>query len=498
MTFDIILLTDTPDFPRWNRGYGAHRLASHLRIHGYTVLVIDFSLALTFNYWKEICNYAIGPNTQMIGISTTWMPFRKPFEENHKVNIFPSWSDWGTDMFHTPYPDKSSFTLDLVKGDAKKWFDVAKEINPKIKFVAGGTKIDWYLDLPVDHFVNGQGENQILDYLTQPKRIWPSLISHDTKSNAVDWGWTTSSTFYTKYDQIRSKEILSVETSRGCRFACKYCSFPLIGNKDLASYLKTEDTIFNELLENYEKWGTTRYRIIDDTFNDSEEKIQLINRISKRLPFELNFWAYVRIDMLAQNYSTIPLLMESGLRSCYMGIESFDPKTSKFVGKGMSEEKRKDALNECKRVWGDKVGIRASYIVGLPFESEESIRRQADWFAEEGNPINHGVEYNPLMINPPGVFPNTPMSDIDRNYQKYGYVISDMNKHLFWTKDDGTDINTFERAYTVAVELSQHFNTLKKVRKSAVHDTIMSDKNGISDPVAEYFIPLIAMLKNES
>jgi hypothetical protein len=74
MTFDIILLTDTPDFPRWNRGYGAHRLASHLRIHGYTVLVIDFSMALTFKYWTEICNYAIGPNTQMVGISTTWMP----------------------------------------------------------------------------------------------------------------------------------------------------------------------------------------------------------------------------------------------------------------------------------------------------------------------------------------------------------------------------------------------------------------------------------------
>lgn len=492
MTFDIILLTDTPDYPRWNRGYGAHRLASHLRSHGYTVLVIDFSIALTFEHWTEICTHAVGSNTQMIGISTTWLPFRKPFADNAKVNPQPHWHDWGTDMFQKPYPEQLTFTLDLVKGNANKWFDVARSINPKIKFIAGGTKIDWYMDLPVDHFINGMGENQIIDYLTQPRRIWPKLISHDTKSNARDWGWTTCSTQYTKFDQIQSKEILNLETSRGCRFACKYCSFPLIGNKDLASYLKTEETIYNELMENYNKWGTTRYYILDDTFNDSEEKIELMHRVNKRLPFDLNYWAYIRVDMLAQNYDTIRLLLESGLRSCFMGIESFDPKTSKFVGKGMSEQKRKDALYECKRVWGDKVGIRAGYIIGLPFENEESVRRQAEWFAEEDNPINLSIDYAPLMINPPGVFKNNPMSEIDRNYEKYGYVIPDMNKHLFWTKDDGTDITTFERAYTIAVELTQRF------KKASIHDVITSDRNGIKDPISEYFIPLIEMLKNES
>ena len=78
MTFDVILVTDTANIeePKWTRGYGAHRLASHLRIHGYTVLVIDFCSAMTFDHWKDICQYAIGDNTQLVGFSTTWWPYR--------------------------------------------------------------------------------------------------------------------------------------------------------------------------------------------------------------------------------------------------------------------------------------------------------------------------------------------------------------------------------------------------------------------------------------
>lgn len=489
MTFDIILLTDTPAFPQWTRGYGAHRIASHLRLHGYSVLVIDFTMALTKELWEEICKNSIGSDTQMLGISTTWLPYRKPFKENDKHNPFPSFSDWGTEEHHVPYPNESSFTLELVKGNAKEWIDVAKKYNPKIKTIAGGAKIDWYRDLPVDHFISGLGENQILDYLTQPKRIWPTVINHDTKSNARDWGWTTSATSYTEYDLIKPEEILSLETTRGCRFKCKYCSFPLIGNKDLASYLKTEETLYNELLLNYERWGTTKYTILDDTFNDSNEKVELIHRISKRLPFELNFWAYIRVDMIYNNPEQMNLLLEAGLRTCFTGIESFDPYTSKLIGKGMSPEKRKQALYDMKACWGDTVGIRAGYIVGLPGESSQSIMDAAKWFAQESRPVNFSVDFIPLIMNPPGVFENHPTSEFDRDYEKYGYSIPDMENHLFWEKDDGTDIKTFEQAYNIAQECDKLVNGNKNSPPNP-----MFDRQVITDPVKQYFEPLVTML----
>jgi hypothetical protein len=448
-------------------------------------------MAMTKEMWEDICKHAIDADTQMLGISTTWLPYRKPFEDNDKHNPFPSFADWGTDQHHVAYPESSSFTLDLVKGKGKEWIDIAKKYNPKLKIIAGGAKIDWYRDLPVDHFISGQGENQIIDYLTQPRRLWPTVIKHDTKSNSRDWGWITSSTDYTEYDLIDSKEILNLETTRGCRFKCKYCSFPLIGNKDLASYLKTEETLYNELMSNYEKWGTTKYYILDDTFNDSNEKVELIHRISKRLPFELNFWAYIRVDLIQTNPQQIPLLLEAGLRTCFTGIESFDPYTSKVIGKGMSPEKRKQALYDMKAGWGDKVGVRAGYIVGLPGESSESILNAAKWFAQEDRPITFSVDFIPLIINPPGVFENHPTSEFDRDYEKYGYTIPDMNRHLFWTKEDGTDVKTFEQAYMLAAECDKIVNSNYTSPPSPMYDD-----QAITDPIKQYFEPLLNKLKN--
>ena len=489
-TFDIILLTSTPDYPKWNRGYGAHRLASHLRTHGYSVLVLDFATALTFEMWKDICQLAIGENTQMVGFSTTWWPYRKPFEENSKVSLNSTYADWGTDMFQKEYPNLSSFILDAVRGNTKPWIDVVKSINKKTKIVVGGAKIDWYRDFPADNFISGQGENQTIDLLTQPKRIWPTVINHDAKSNLRDWGWITSSTKYTKFDQIQSKEILNLETSRGCRFTCKFCSFQLIGNKDLASYLKTEETLYDELLQNYEQWGTTQYYILDDTFNDSNEKVELMHRVSKRLPFDFTFWAYIRLDVAANNLSQLPLLKEAGLRTCFIGVESFHPETAKLVGKGMSAERRKNALYEMQKAWGDTVGIRVGYIVGLPGEDSNSVREAINWLAQPNSPVNTSVDIIPLIINPPGVFENHPMSEFDRNHEKYGYKIPDLSKHLFWTKDDGTDIKTFEQAYWLAEELKPLVNGSNGINCEWGQESV------ITDPINQYFKPLLEMLKS--
>lgn len=487
--FDIILLTDTAVYPNWTRGYGAHRIASHLRTSGYTVLVIDFSMELTLDIWTQICELAVGPSTKLIGFSTTWWPYRTPFKENNTVNTAVSFSDWVTDEGRKPYPEKNSLTFDAVRGNMKPWIDVVKNINNKTKIVVGGAKIDWYKDFPADNFIDGLGETQILDYLQDTRRIWPTVIKHDTKANNRDWGWATSTTQYTKYDQIRSEEVLTLEIARGCKFKCSFCSYPLIGNKDIASYTKTEETIYNELMHNYNNWGSKEYWIADDTFNDSIEKLEMFLRVSKRLPFKITFRAYIRLDILAVQPEQIQMLYDMGLKNCWIGIETFHPIASKRIGKGMSAEKRKQALYDIQKVWGNDVAIAAGYIVGLPGEDEKFLREQLDWFMEEDNPVNHNPNFLPLIINPPGAYEYHPMSDIDRNPEKYGYSIPDMNRHNFWIKDDGTDITSFQQAWDLAREFDKVIRTKKNLLPSG-----MGYDRGIKNPTNDYFIPLIQLL----
>ena len=489
-TFDIILLTDTAAYPHWTRGYGAHRLASHLRSRGYSVLVIDFAMALTFDLWTQICQHSIGENTKMVGFSTTWWPYRKPFQENNEANFVVNWADMANDFLKKEWNESTSLTHDAVTNNMKRWIDVVKSINNKVKIVVGGSKIEWYRDFPADNFFDGFGETQIIDYLEQPRRLWPTVIGHDTTATSSDWGWTTSSTTYTDYDLIKPQEVLTLEIARGCRFKCAFCSFPLIGNKNAASYTKTEETIYTELLTNYEKWQITDYWIADDTFNDSTEKLEMILRVTNRLPFKLRFRAYIRLDVIAMQPQQIQMLYDMGLRSCWIGVETFHPVASKAIGKGMSGEKRKQALYDIQKVWGNDVSISAGYIIGLPGEDETFLREQLDWFLEDNNPVNHNPNFLPLVINPPGAFEYHPMSDIDKNPEKYGYTIPDMSKHNFWIKDDNTGINNLEKA----MALTEEFLAKIKEKGNRIYDTITYDR-GIKDPVTEYFIPLIEKLK---
>lgn len=491
MTFDAIFVTDTATYPTYSRGYGAHRLASHLRANGYTALVIDFSAAMTLDLWKEICDYAIGENTKIVGFSTTWWPYRVPFEKNEIFKV--SNIDWLAETGSNPDLNPTSLTYAAVMGSADEWINVVKNKNKKIKIIVGGPKIDFYLDFPADFFMNGLGENQIIDFLKDSRRIWPKVIQHDINSNARDWGWNYSSTSYTRFDQIKKQEILNLEIARGCKFKCNFCSFPLIGQKNVAGYLKTEDTIFRELMDNYEKWGSTQYFVADDTFNDSIEKLEMMVRIKNRLPFDFKFKAYIRADVIATQPEQIKLLKDCGLASCYIGIESFHPQASKFAGKGMDPTRRKQALYDMNDYWGDDVSINVGYIIGLPGEDEKFLREQAEWFSKADCPVNYQVSFIGLVIHP--VRPDSYIypSEIDKNPSAFGYHIPDMNKSSHWTKDDGTDITSYLRA----VELADELNNDVWSKRPFVEDNIDYKKGSILDPLNEYFLPLLKILKND-
>lgn len=481
--FNVILLADTPEHPFWYRGYGAHRLANHLRHNGYSCLVVDFTSAMSFDTWKDICNLAVGDDTKVIGLSTTWWPYRNQLKQL-KVSLVNN-----LNLKEKKTIEQHGLLDAALEGTLLDWFNVAKTINPKIKFLLGGPKFEFYLDAPVDNFVAGFGETQFIDYLQYPNRLWPKIINHDETASAPTWDFKESQTLYTDLDQISSNEILTFEFSRGCRFKCAFCSYPLIGKKDISSYIKSKDSIYTELLTNYERWGTTQYVVADDTLNDSTEKLEHILSAVKNLPFKPKFKAYTRLDVIATHPEQAILLKEIGLANTWIGIDSFHPKASKVIGKGMPAERRKDMLYTLKDIWGESVTITAGYIVGLPFEDKDSLYESAKWLAQPGSPV-YSTTFMGLRLNPPNPRLNfTPRSDMDLKYKDYGYDIPDINKFWEWTKNDQTGINTYMDSEIVARQLNSMIPD-RLTLPNMHHDSIVLD-----NPNNWYFKQLVNQLK---
>ena len=52
-------------------------------------------------------------------------------------------------------------------------------------------------------------------------------------------------------DLVFQNEVLPFTVSRGCRFKCKFCRYPLLGRKVTDKYIRREESLYREFKWNY-------------------------------------------------------------------------------------------------------------------------------------------------------------------------------------------------------------------------------------------------------
>jgi radical SAM superfamily enzyme YgiQ (UPF0313 family) len=455
MSYDIVLFVDSA-IETWRmRSYGVHRLASELRIHGYSVKVIDWTCKIFEDY--QFCNRLfkkiIGPNTLFAGFSASHF-YKKTVNTRQFDHNDDYFEDQGTENF--PYPgDQKRFEILVAQ---------MKRINPKLKTVYGGSWVSDHLKLSakIDYLVYGLGDStivEIADHLSKgtPLKFLPGacpgqrLIKHDEKGLSFDF--PNSQTTYRPEDHIRTGEVLTLETSRGCMFKCKFCSFVLLGRKPTdPKYHKEVDVLAQELKTNWEQYRINRYFIVDDTFNESTEKIQSVAdsiRLSGVPDFK--FFAYLRMDLLRANPEQISLLKDMGLQAAYMGIESLNDQTLKIIGKPLSGTEVKKFLTELHHHWQGAVSMHGSFIIGLPHDTPERADEWMQWVLSHDCPLDSARTHS-LNINP--AWPNVFGLDME----KYGYRHPETPaleywKNPNWTSEHWTRRDTIERSTRYGKEM---------------------------------------------
>jgi radical SAM superfamily enzyme YgiQ (UPF0313 family) len=371
------------------RNFGCHRIAHVIRSLGYDTEVIDFVTHWDDTSFEQLLNDRIIPGT-VIG--------------------------WSSQFFYT----NEFYT---------KWSTYIKQRFTDVVSIAGGPKALWIKSFTdCDYVVSGYAEYAVPHVLAhiedQTYDLHYTQIDGCKYIDANDnYKNTALPELYTEYqdrDYILSHEPLTIELGRGCIFKCKYCDFPLLG-KTRGDYLRDMDSIYNELSTNYERWGTTEYFLSEETFNDVPYKIELLAEAVSRLPFRPSFTGFARLDLMHSQRNTWDLYEQAGLLSIHFGIESFNKKTAETVGKGMAADMQKQLLIDLRDRFKDKLKVNVSFIVGLPYETEETIIETANWF--KNNPVVNGFKYFPLMLNrlSPENRPFQVPSELSLNYLQYGY-----------------------------------------------------------------------------
>lgn len=452
MKYQVILFTDTPGADWLSRGYGAYRLASELREAGYTVLTVEYSSSITWDRYKKIIDLCVSDETLVVGFSTTWFPYRTLNKINPRYSVgFKSRTvNPATDFVRDKHPwYYESLSHCFSQEDITPWVDYVKQKNPKTKCIAGGAKSNEYVfEKALDNVFIGFAETMLLDYVNSlsgkgPKRLFNKIVNYDVKAMDPRWDFRTHMTRYVDTDCIVPGELLTFEFARGCIFNCSFCSYPHRNHKT-ADYIKHQDTIRAELMENWEKWGCDRYMVMDDTFNDSTEKLELIKEVIDTLPFKPKFWIYCRMDLFHSNPEQIQLLKDIGVTEVYYGMETWHDKTAKAINKGGKLENKLNAMKKAKEIWGDSVYVTVGLVAGLPHDTIQSIHDASMWFKEEGHRYIDWFNVCSLTVYPPiEELQYKFHSDIEGNLEKYGYSFPDIEDDAMeWHRNDSGDITS--------------------------------------------------------
>lgn len=407
---EIVILSDVYA-EGWIRAAGAYRLSTELRKHGYPTQVIDFTSRLTEEEARKVFNKFINQETKLVGVSNTFM-----YNEGHKIFA----QDW---MFDLLQEYKHKFNLKFIIGGNRGGFGhYSKAAKNLFDILVTG-----FADKAIIDIAEACRKNDLSNL--RAKKINDKQILIDCKINYVYKDFQDSQIIWEKQDAIFHGEALPIETARGCIFRCSYCFFPGNGKRGTFDYMKHKEILKEELIRNYELFGTTIYDIMDDLLNDSPEKCEFIHDVFTSLPFKIQYSSYARADLLISHPQTLALLEDSGCISMQFGIETLNKKAGAAIGKGMARTKIIDGLHWIKE--NSNINIGSGFIMGLPFESIDSMRETIEWLDDPECPLDNKEVY---ALSIPSLSSHFDHSKLMIDPVKYGYKDLDpKNKHkMIW------------------------------------------------------------------
>ncbi|MCZ6753288.1 MAG: hopanoid biosynthesis associated radical SAM protein HpnJ [Acidobacteria bacterium] len=164
---------------------------------------------------------------------------------------------------------------------------------------------------------------------------------------------------------------VSFYTERGCPALCTFCLWPQTFSGH-AWRVRSAENVAEEVRRAQDAFPQMKEIFFDDdTFNIRKSRVLDLCAKLKPLRFTWSCTSRVTVD-----YETLKAMKEAGCRLLIVGYESGDPQILKNIKKGATLEQALTFTKNCKKLG---LVIHGDFIVGLPGETPETIRRSIDF-----------------------------------------------------------------------------------------------------------------------
>jgi radical SAM superfamily enzyme YgiQ (UPF0313 family) len=210
----------------------------------------------------------------------------------------------------------------------------------------------------------------------------------------------------------------TIDCGRGCPFSCSFCTIINVQGRKMR--FRSAETIAASIRQNYHHGGVRFYFFTDDNFarNPNWEKIfdALIDlRENEGIPVKF----MMQVDVLSHRIrGFIEKARRAGCSNVFIGMESVNDDNLKAAKK--NQNKVEDYRNLIQAYRDAEIATHVGYILGFPFDTPDSIRRDLDTLLNE------------VQVDMASFFVLTPLpgsQDHLNLFQNGAYMDSDFNKY---------------------------------------------------------------------
>ena len=178
-------------------------------------------------------------------------------------------------------------------------------------------------------------------------------------------------------DKYHKRALALMVASRGCPFSCAFCaSVPLW--KKLVK-LRSPENVLKEVDYLVEEYGIRSFRFWDDTFTSNKRALINFCKLIENKYGSKKFRWECLTNVNCIDPEVLYHLKKSGCVVMEIGVESGSDKILRMIKKNITTSQVREVAKLIKKTgfW-----LHTFFMVGIPYESEEDIRRTIDFMKE--------------------------------------------------------------------------------------------------------------------
>ena len=276
----------------------------------------------------------------------------------------------------------------------KEVIQLAREIHPGIPIILGGL----YARLCEGHALRTSGADLV--FPGTGLEALPSVVDalHGFGIQGQEAPRSPDSIPYPAFDMLRKIDYISLLTSTGCPYRCRYCASHFLNPHPLR---RDPGETIEEILYWHKGYGVRDFAFYDDALLVNwKTHIGLVLEELMRRNLEIRFHTPNALHIREVTGDLAKLLYRSGFRTIRLGLETSDMGLHHDLDRKLAPGEFERAVTNLAKAGYSRRDIGAYVLAGLPGQSVESVRETMEWVGRVGG-SPYLAEYSPI--------PHTPM-----------------------------------------------------------------------------------------